>query len=110
VRRTSAWLTCLLDRLSLGRQVPPPPWSCTPAHHLRLLGVTSALALPLQTRLALQPTFRAAFSYLRYFCGNRSRSSVPAISIIYRVMRSHILAIFAKIIIATYCFQNGYTT
>jgi hypothetical protein len=47
-------LTCLLDLLALGRQFQPPTWSCTQAHNLRLIGIQSALALPLQTLPALQ--------------------------------------------------------
>jgi hypothetical protein len=29
---------------------------------------------------------------------------------VYLSLSSHIWAIFAEIVIATYCFQNGYTT
>jgi hypothetical protein len=42
--------------------------------------------------------------------GKRSRSVVPVNSMIYRIMGSNILAILAKIVIATYCFKRGYTT
>jgi hypothetical protein len=37
-----------------------------------------------------------------------SRSGVPVISAAYRSMRADILAILAKITIATYCFKKGY--
>ena len=52
--RASSWLACLRDLLELGGEFQPPSLSCAQADHLGLIGVQSALALPLQTLPPLQ--------------------------------------------------------
>lgn len=46
----------------------------------------------------------------RFAHGKRSRGRVPVNSMGCMFMRPYILAIFVKIVITTYCFQEEYTT